>query len=667
MRRSHIYILFMTLLLPVGLFNVLFASAQNASAADRTSTNDPYASNGMLTDSPVTFPSQGALPAKFPPDLPQVDEPAEKDYYIFRSPCRSLQQIATIQKEIPTGTFTPPPPDWAYLGKTRNILTQGGTLRILALGDSIINDTMRSGWVAGLGAAYPKATIEATGYVRGGGGCQHYRDNDRVAKNIVTRKPDLVLIGGISQRDTYSIAVVIDQLRAALPHVEILLMTGAFGTIDPRNAKALAAAPHSGTGPYGEALKQLAHDKRCAYLDVTSPWREYLFSSKLHPHLFYRDRVHANEYGEQILAKIMLAFFTAQPLQQTLSNWPSSASPEKVGLLVANRFLETPHSQYGVPGQPTQITYPDVCTWYGALTFARESGNTQLAKQLAQRFEPLFGAEAHLVPLANHVDNTVFGVIPLELYLQTREARYLALGKRFADEQWASPTGKYDTAENRRHFERGLSWQTRFWIDDMYMITAIQSQAFRATGERQYVDRAAREMVAYLDALQKPNGLFYHAPEVPFFWGRGCGWMAAGMTELLRALPEDNPDRTRILASYRTMMAALLKYQSDEGMWRQLVDDPGSWPETSGTGMFAFAIITGVKRGWLEPDTYGPAARKAWLALVTYLEPNGDVRAVCEGTNKKADRQHYLDRQRHTGNLHGQAPVLWCASALLRN
>jgi rhamnogalacturonyl hydrolase YesR len=142
--------------------------------------------------------------------------------------------------------------------------------------------------------------------------------------------------------------------------------------------------------------------------------------------------------------------------------------------------------------------------------------------------------------------------------------------------------------------------------------------------------------------------------------------MAAGMTELLDALPEDNPDRPRILAGYRSMLASLLRHQSPDGMWRQLVDDAGSWPETSGSAMFTFAMITGVKRGWLDADTYGPAARKAWLSLVTYLEPNGDIRAVCEGTNKKADRQYYLDRQRHTGNLHGQAPVLWCATALLR-
>ena len=71
----------------------------------------------------------------------------------------------------------------------------------------------------------------------------------------------------------------------------------------------------------------------------------------------------------------------------------------------------------------------------------------------------------------------------------------------------------------------------------MYMLTILELQAYRATGDSKYLDRAANEMVAYLDKLQQPNGLFYHAPDVPFFWGRGDGWVAAGMTEMLRSLP----------------------------------------------------------------------------------------------------------------------------------
>jgi hypothetical protein len=49
--------------------------------------------------------------------------------------------------------------------------------------------------------------------------------------------------------------------------------------------------------------------ERCAYLDMTTPWAEYMRSSGVHPHRFYRDRVHANEYGEQILSLILMSFF----------------------------------------------------------------------------------------------------------------------------------------------------------------------------------------------------------------------------------------------------------------------------------------------------------------------------------------------------------------------
>lgn len=285
--------------------------AQNAAPADRNAVNTSARPGDMTADSPVAFPKEGALPAKFPPDGREQSEPVEPDYYLFSSPCRSLGQIAAIQKEMPPGKFTPPTNDWRRLGRTRRILTEGGELRLMAVGDSIVNDTMRSAWVAKVQEAYPKAAIKATVYVRGGGGCQHYKEEGRVAKYILPRKPDLIYLGGISQRDLASIREVIRQVRAGLPEVEFLLATGTFGTADPRDAATLAKAPHSGTGAYGEALKALANEEGCAYLDMTTPWAEYIRSSGLHPHRFYRDVVHANEFGEQILGRIMLAFWTA--------------------------------------------------------------------------------------------------------------------------------------------------------------------------------------------------------------------------------------------------------------------------------------------------------------------------------------------------------------------
>jgi unsaturated rhamnogalacturonyl hydrolase len=347
--------------------------------------------------------------------------------------------------------------------------------------------------------------------------------------------------------------------------------------------------------------------------------------------------------------------------------WPSGASPQEVGQRVAARFVAGPHGNVNNPRPPAIIIYPETCTWYGALTFAQLTANKDLTAKLIARFEPLFGPEANLIPKAINVDATVFGGVPLELFIQTKDTRYLKIGQELADKQWETPADATRLSpEAREGIAAGLSWHTRFWVDDMYMITMVQTQAFRATGDAKYLDRAAREAVAYLDKLQQPNGLFFHAPDVPFFWGRGDGWFAAGMSELLRSLPAEHPNRARILAGYRQMMASLLKHQDVDGMWHQLIDHPESWAETSCTGMFTFAFITGVKNGWLDQETYSPAARKGWLALVNHLNADAAIRDVCAGTNKLNNLQYYLDRTRVVGDLHGQAPVLWCATALLR-
>lgn len=350
----------------------------------------------------------------------------------------------------------------------------------------------------------------------------------------------------------------------------------------------------------------------------------------------------------------MRAQTEAAKQRSTFRNWPAGKSPREIGKRVAERLVSTPHANFGKPEPPTQITYPEAATWYGALMFAQASHDKQLESRLIQRFQPLFGDEANLIPKPVHVDNTVFAAVPLQIFIETKQSKYLDLGKSLADKQWENPTSE------------GLTPQTRFWIDDMYMITIAQVQAYRATADAKYLDHAAVEMSTYLDKLQQPNGLFYHAPDSHFFWGRGDGWVAAGMTELLTSLPENHPLRGRIMNGYLKMMKALLQYQDQDGMWHQLLDHPESFPETSSTGMFTFAIVTGVKNGWLEARTYAASARKGWLALTNYLEPNGDIRNVCEGTGKNNNLQYYLDRKRLTGDLHGQAPILWGAAALLR-
>jgi len=380
-------------------------------------------------------------------------------------------------------------------------------------------------------------------------------------------------------------------------------------------------------------------------------------------------------------------------------HWPAEAEPERVGKLVAENFAARKFNFETNPKRQ-HVIYPEACAWYGSLTTAKLLNDRDLQTKLIHKFDLLLTPDgANHISTNAHVDYRVFGIVPLEIFIQTggkpprmpgtpgaalhqpsaalslsstggegsrEEAhstsstlspapiRYLEIGQALADKQWENTT------------RDGITREARYWVDDMYMITAVQVQAFRATGDAKYLERAALTMSAYLDKLQQTNGLFYHAPDVPFFWGRGNGWFAAGMSELLRSLPDNHPQRARILKGYRRMMASLLQYQGADGLWRQLIDHPEAWPETSGTGMFTFAMITGVENGWLDEKTYSPAARKGWLGLVSYLNPNGDIREVCEGTGKKNDLAYYLARARKAGDLHGQAPLLWCASALLR-
>lgn len=347
-------------------------------------------------------------------------------------------------------------------------------------------------------------------------------------------------------------------------------------------------------------------------------------------------------------------------MAQQLEKFPAKYDPQTIGLKVTSKFINSPYLLYG-----STIAYSEVCTWYGALSFAGITKNAEIKTQLVARFEPFFKDKKRMVPIHDNVDHSVFGALPLALYLHTGVKDYLPFGKLYADNQWQVPEGVKLADSIKGYVKQGLSWQTRLWIDDMYMITLLQVQAFRATGNKEYINRAANEMVFYLKQLQKPNGLFYHAPDVPFYWGRGNGWMAAGMTELLKSLPKDNPDRAFILTKYKLMMRSLLKYQSSDGMWRQLIDDPASWAESSCTGMFTYAMISGVKHGWLDGKRYNVAARKGWFSLVDHLDEVNNITGVCEGTNKKSDRQYYLDRKQITGDFHGQAPVLWCAFALL--
>ena len=326
-------------------------------------------------------------------------------------------------------------------------------------------------------------------------------------------------------------------------------------------------------------------------------------------------------------------------------------SPEEIGKLVTADLLS--RKDFMMYRTPTvnAVHYAEACAGYGAIKLAGLLKNEGLMQQLIKRYNRVI--DEKIPNTANHVDVNVYGILPLELYLQTKKQKYFDQGIDLADGQWKETTPD------------GLTSQTRFWIDDVYMIGCLQVQAYRATGNPIYLDRAALEIDTYIQKLQQPNGLFFHGLEAPFFWGRGNGWVAAGMAELLSELPKSNSHYKSILKGYKKMMKTLVKNQDEDGMWHQLIDHPESFKETSSTGMFGFAMTVGVKKGLLPKKPYSEASRKAWNALTTYINDDGKIREVCIGTGQSKDVNFYLTRPRTTGDLHGQAPILWFAYSLL--
>lgn len=295
--------------------------------------------------------------------------------------------------------------------------------------------------------------------------------------------------------------------------------------------------------------------------------------------------------------------------------------------------------------------YAEACTAFGAARIARVLKDSVTINRLVKRYEPLL--DGILLGPGVHVDVNVYGIVPLELYRCTHDERFRKQGLDLADEQWKDP------------LPDGLTNQTRYWIDDMYMIGSLQVEAYRVTADTVYLNHAAKELDRYLKKLQQPNGLFFHGPEAPFHWGRGNGWVAAGLAELLSELPAKHPHYASVREGYVKMMNALLTYQAPDGMWRQLVDHTEAWEESSATAMFGYAIMIGIKKGILPSKPFRASADKAWNALLNHINAQGDVTDVCVGTGQSKDAQYYLTRGRSTGDFHGQAPMLWFAYSLI--
>ena len=205
---------------------------------------------------------------------------------------------------------------------------------------------------------------------------------------------------------------------------------------------------------------------------------------------YYKLTIHRNQGGEgvEILEWMLQTKRTIDtPL---LINFPAGSAPKEIGKRLGNLFAKGKHNG-------KTLGYAETFTWNGALKYAEAAKDNELLLPLKTGFESFFTTDKNFLPVMDHVDRNMFGSLPLTLYLITKDERYREMGKPYADSQWEVPEDASISAKSWA--EKGYSWQTRLWIDDMYMITIIQMHAYRATGDMKYVERAAKEMAMYLD------------------------------------------------------------------------------------------------------------------------------------------------------------------------
>lgn len=278
------------------------------------------------------------------------------------------------------------------------------------------------------------------------------------------------------------------------------------------------------------------------------------------------------------------------------------------------------------PAQPI-MSYIPALSWASAMRLAALTGEEQWLVKARREMQPFVDAKAPAIAEPYRLTSLAGHLALIEAAMLTGDKTVGALGDKAAAFILPQEPGEL------------IRFATQ-WTDDMFMASAVLSRA----GNGKHADAVGRLLTSYAAVLQRPDGLFNHAPDAPHAWGRGNGFALLGLTDALIYLPAKWADRAKVLEIYRIHLRALAKHQSDDGSWRQVIDDPSSYRELTVTAMTVAAIARGVSRGWIDRKTYEPIMNKGWQAVAARVHPDGTVRDVCSGTGAGPTKEYYLKR-----------------------
>jgi unsaturated rhamnogalacturonyl hydrolase len=233
-----------------------------------------------------------------------------------------------------------------------------------------------------------------------------------------------------------------------------------------------------------------------------------------------------------------------------------------------------------------------------------------------------------------HADDYCVGQMYVEMYRKYNDKNMIKPIRAYLDQMIKDPAKGDLKFVNTKEYWATQRWS---WCDALFMGPTVWAKIGNVTHKNKYFNFMYGEYKASTDYLYSKEDSLYFRDSSYFtrkeangdkvFWGRGNGWVFAGLPIIIRELPAKYEHRDYFTGIYKAMAAKLVSLQQPDGSWHASLLDPASYPnpEMSATAFFVFGIAWGIDNGYLDKEKYLPSVVKGWKAMVTAVWPDGKV------------------------------------------
>lgn len=236
----------------------------------------------------------------------------------------------------------------------------------------------------------------------------------------------------------------------------------------------------------------------------------------------------------------------------------------------------------------------------------------------------------------------------LFMFLHTKEKRYLDICTDFAD--WCENKALKTANGGLAHvWARGglEDYKQQLWLDTLFMAGIFMLRMGRLLNNKKLFDAGLEQFDIHIESMLDTScNLFCHGYNcvekitLGEHWGRGNGWVAAAMLELLELSRNIEYDQKKYLDVFKAFMESVYGLKHHSGMLHTLLDGQDSYLESTATALFAYAALKGFRLGYLDKkfEEWGNSAAER---VLDNIQPDGTVVQCSSGTDCQ-ERQGYL-------------------------